>query len=134
MIRSVLKCGAVLDTELVIHAPIEQVVPIIDAPAQAIRPLMEQLARRAISRQHDVQNENDGVTEVDEKALHMTANMDPGRDLVWNGHRLGIDATSKSEAHERNGQPVRKWPPPIAMDPEIVEFARQFVSGSTQEA
>ena len=74
------------------------------------------------------------ITDFDMTLFHMTANMDPGRDLVWNGHRLGIDATSKSEAHERNGQPVRKWPPPIAMDPEIVEFARQFVSGSTQEA
>tara|TARA_B100001059_G_scaffold236763_1_gene290024 strand:- start:2255 stop:4279 length:2025 start_codon:yes stop_codon:yes gene_type:complete len=74
------------------------------------------------------------ITDFDMMLFHMTANMDPGRDLVWNGHRLGIDATSKSETHERNGQPVRKWPPPIAMDPEVVEFARQFVSRSTQEA
>ncbi|MDG2093944.1 MAG: UbiD family decarboxylase [Phycisphaerales bacterium] len=74
------------------------------------------------------------ITDFDMMLFHMTANMDPGRDLVWNGHRLGIDATSKSETHERNGQPVRKWPPPIAMDPEVVEFARQFMSRSTQEA
>ena len=73
------------------------------------------------------------ITDFDMTLFYMTANMDPGRDLVWNDHKLGIDATSKSEMHQRNGQPTRKWPPPIVMDPEIVEFARQYAQDNNQE-
>lgn len=66
------------------------------------------------------------ISDFDMVWFYMTANMDPGRDLVWNRHRLGIDATSKFETHLRNGQPTRKWPPPICMDSETIAFARQY--------
>ena len=74
------------------------------------------------------------ITDFDMTLFHMTANMDPGRDLVWNGDQLGIDATSKSEHHVRNGQPTRKWPPPITMDPEVIEFARRYADQNIQNA
>ncbi len=51
--------------------------------------------------------------------FYMCANADPGRDLLRPDHRLGIDATRKLPGDERGGQPVRAFPPPIEMSPEI---------------
>jgi 4-hydroxy-3-polyprenylbenzoate decarboxylase len=51
--------------------------------------------------------------------FHLCANADPGRDLHRDGHRLGVDATAKTPGDERHGQPVRAWPPILAMDPSI---------------
>ncbi|HMN95247.1 MAG TPA: UbiD family decarboxylase [Phycisphaerales bacterium] len=52
--------------------------------------------------------------------FHWVSNSDAGRDLLRDtapgAHRLGIDATSKSRAESRNGQPCRDWPPLLAMD------------------
>lgn len=73
------------------------------------------------------------ISDFDMALFYMTANMDPGRDLIWNGHQMGIDATSKSENHVRNGQPTRKWPPAIIMDPEVIEFARQYADQGSRE-
>ena len=79
-------------------------------------------------------DESADIGDFDMALFHMTANMDPGRDLLWNERRLGIDATSKPETHVRNGQPVRKWPPPISMDSETIEFARQYAPESNSKA
>ena len=49
----------------------------------------------------------------------MCANADPGRDLVRRDHRVGIDATRKLPGDERNGDPVRPFPPLITMCDEI---------------
>jgi len=46
--------------------------------------------------------------------FHWTANMDPGRDRITRGHAIGFDATPKLAGDERNGQPVRPYPPIIA--------------------
>ena len=52
-----------------------------------------------------------------ERSLFMLcANFDWTRDLHEREHRVGFDATSKSTAYERNGQPTRPWPPRIEMD------------------
>lgn len=51
------------------------------------------------------------------KALfHLCANADPGRDLHCRGHRIAFDATRKLPGDERNGQPVRDFPPILEMD------------------
>ena len=65
----------------------------------------------------------DGSVDLEDANMtlfHLAANMDPGRDIHWQEHRLGLDGTSKLEHEDRNGQPVRKWPPPIKMDPEVL--------------
>ncbi|MHC4932031.1 MAG: UbiD family decarboxylase [Planctomycetota bacterium] len=49
------------------------------------------------------------------------ANFDPGRDMVALGGRVGFDATRKVKGDERNGQPVRDYPPPLEMTAEIRE-------------
>ncbi|MHC4416438.1 MAG: UbiD family decarboxylase domain-containing protein [Planctomycetota bacterium] len=49
----------------------------------------------------------------------LCVNTDPGRDLVQRDHRLGFDATPKMPGDERNGQPVRDYPPVIEMSDEI---------------
>ncbi|MCH8152145.1 MAG: UbiD family decarboxylase [Planctomycetes bacterium] len=51
--------------------------------------------------------------------FHFCANTDPGRDMVQRDHRLGFDATKKVAGDERNGQPVRAYPPLIEMSDEI---------------
>jgi 4-hydroxy-3-polyprenylbenzoate decarboxylase len=48
--------------------------------------------------------------------FHWCANTDPGRDLHRSGGRIAFDATCKMPGDERHGQPVRDYPPIIAMD------------------
>ena len=51
--------------------------------------------------------------------FHLCANFDPGRDIIRRGSRLGLDGTRKLAGvggDHRNGQPVRDFPPIIAMD------------------
>jgi len=54
--------------------------------------------------------------------FHLCANADPGRDLIREAPpgslsgRIGFDATRKLPGDERRGQPVRPYPPPMAMD------------------
>ncbi len=48
--------------------------------------------------------------------FHLCANADPGRDMLRSGHRIGFDATRKVTGDERMGQPVRDFPPILAMD------------------
>jgi 4-hydroxy-3-polyprenylbenzoate decarboxylase len=52
--------------------------------------------------------------------FHVGASFDPGRDLLRRDGRIGIDATPKQPGDERNGQPVRAWPPIIAMDAGVL--------------
>lgn len=65
------------------------------------------------------------VRNGDEALFHWVANMDASRDMVrWEGGgsgaggvvRVGFDATPKDEREPNNGQPVRAWPPVLAMD------------------
>ncbi|MCP3902162.1 MAG: UbiD family decarboxylase [Planctomycetes bacterium] len=51
--------------------------------------------------------------------FHLCANADPGRDLHRTADRIGFDATGKLPGDERHGQPVRAWPPIIAMSDEV---------------
>ncbi|MEE2907965.1 MAG: UbiD family decarboxylase [Planctomycetota bacterium] len=60
------------------------------------------------------------LSDTDMVLFYLAANMDPGRDLYRDGARLGIDGTSKVDSETRHGQPVRKWPPPIRMDEEVL--------------
>lgn len=48
------------------------------------------------------------------------ANADPGRDLIHEGDRMAIDATTKVLGDERGGHAVRDFPPILEMDSEIV--------------
>ena len=51
--------------------------------------------------------------------FHLCANTDPGRDLLPRGGRIGFDATAKLPGDERNGLPVRPYPPPIEMSETV---------------
>lgn len=51
--------------------------------------------------------------------FHWCANTDPGRDLHRCEHRIAFDATKKLPGDEHNGQPVRDYPPIIAMSEEL---------------
>lgn len=51
--------------------------------------------------------------------FHLCANADPGRDMHQQGSRIGFDATPKLPGDQRRGQPVRDYPPIIAMSSEI---------------
>ncbi len=55
------------------------------------------------------------------------ANTDPGRDLTRRERRIGFDATAKLPGDEREGRPVRAWPPPIRMsDPVKQRVTRRW--------
>ncbi len=60
--------------------------------------------------------------------FHWLANMDPGRDLVRRRDHLGdclaFDATPKTPGDERDGEPVRGWPPVVETDAGVVEKVR----------
>lgn len=55
--------------------------------------------------------------------FHWAANIAPERDthLSVCGRRIAFDATPKSAGDERNGQPVRDWPPIVGMDEQTTE-------------
>jgi 4-hydroxy-3-polyprenylbenzoate decarboxylase len=53
--------------------------------------------------------------------FHWCANTDPGRDLHRSGWRIAFDATTKMPGDGRHGQPVRDYPPIIAMDGEVLQ-------------
>lgn len=60
--------------------------------------------------------------------FHWLANMDPGRDLVRlddeRGDCLAFDATPKTPGDGRDGEPVRDWPPVVAMDQAVEDKVR----------
>ena len=58
------------------------------------------------------------LDDLDHVLFRWTANADPGRDQVRRGSRIGFDATAKIPGEERNGQPVRDYPPVLEMDAE----------------
>jgi 4-hydroxy-3-polyprenylbenzoate decarboxylase len=45
--------------------------------------------------------------------FQMCANVDPARDVLVSGDRIGLDATAKLPGDERNGYPIRSFPPII---------------------
>jgi len=52
--------------------------------------------------------------------FRLCANADPGRDLHRDGTgRIAIDATTKTAGDDRNGQPVRDYPPYLEMSAEV---------------
>ncbi|MEI7658599.1 MAG: UbiD family decarboxylase domain-containing protein [Phycisphaerae bacterium] len=79
---------------------------------------------------HDVD-----VHDQDAVLFHLCANCDPGRDVevvngpldildhaaprLGAGHKIGFDATRKIPGEEVGGNPVRTWPPIIAMDQAV---------------
>ncbi len=65
------------------------------------------------------------VGNVDEALFHGCANMDPGRDAVRWGRRMGFDASPKAPGAMIAGQPVRDWPPVIRMSEAMVEQVRR---------
>lgn len=68
------------------------------------------------------------VASVDEAMFHWCANCDVSRDLIeqkdagGTAIRFAFDATPKIPGDERNGQPVRAWPPILQMSKEIREL------------
>jgi hypothetical protein len=52
--------------------------------------------------------------------FHWLANSDPGRDILFepSGRRVGFACAPKTEDEERNGDPVRSWPPIVAPLPD----------------
>ncbi len=62
----------------------------------------------------------------DEPLFHWLANSAPDRDSYLSvcGRRIAFDATPKLPGDERNGLPVRAWPPIIRMSSEVSEMVR----------
>jgi 4-hydroxy-3-polyprenylbenzoate decarboxylase len=61
------------------------------------------------------------VRDLDAALFHWLANSDAGRDsyTLCGGEMLGYDATPKVAGDERDGRPVRPWPPILAMSEEV---------------
>lgn len=58
------------------------------------------------------------VSNTDDALFHWCANYSPERDRFVSvcGRRAAFDATPKMQGDERDGWPVREWPPVIRMD------------------
>ncbi|MFG0317459.1 MAG: UbiD family decarboxylase [Planctomycetota bacterium JB042] len=56
------------------------------------------------------------VADLERVLFLLCANVDPGRDLLRDGERIGFDATSKTPDEARHGRAVRAWPPLLEMD------------------
>ncbi len=59
------------------------------------------------------------IRRIEPALFHLCANADFHRDVVRRGRRLGIDATRKARGVSSRGEPVRDYPPLIAMTDEI---------------
>ncbi len=61
------------------------------------------------------------LSNLDDALFHWVANLSPSRDrsLSVCGRRVAFDATPKLAGHERNGEPVRDWPPIIRMSKDM---------------
>ncbi len=65
------------------------------------------------------------LADPDDVFFRWCANTDPGRDLHARGGRIGFDATAKMKGDERNGQPVRDYPPPQVMSGEVMRLVKE---------
>ena len=67
------------------------------------------------------------VASFDDALFHWAANCAPDRDSFLSvcGRRIAFDATPKRPGDERNGLPVRDWPPLIRMAPEVTRRVRE---------
>ncbi|MGP1345845.1 MAG: UbiD family decarboxylase domain-containing protein [Phycisphaerales bacterium] len=73
------------------------------------------------------------LANADEALFHWVANSDASRDAVFHrpadaaglpapGGRVAFDATPKDGREANNGQPVRAWPPVLAMDEDTTDL------------
>jgi 4-hydroxy-3-polyprenylbenzoate decarboxylase len=62
------------------------------------------------------------LSKLDDAFFHWLAQSSPDRDRYLSvcGRRVAFDATPKLPGDERNGQPVRAWPPILRMTPEVI--------------
>ncbi len=65
------------------------------------------------------------LADPDDVFFRWCANADPSRDLHARDGRIGFDATAKVKGDERNGQPVRDYPPPLAMSEEAKRLVKE---------
>jgi 4-hydroxy-3-polyprenylbenzoate decarboxylase len=61
------------------------------------------------------------LSNLDDVLFHWLAHMSPDRDRYLSvcGRRVAFDSTPKLPGDAAHGQPVRRWPPLLAMPPEI---------------
>ena len=66
-------------------------------------------------------DEDQDPTDLERALFLWMANADPTRDLLRRGRRIGFDARTKVPGRDdRDGVPVRDYPPMVSMSPEIV--------------
>ena len=66
-------------------------------------------------------DEDQDPTDLERALFLWLANADPSRDMLRRGRRIGFDARTKQPGRDdREGVPVRDFPPMVAMSPEIV--------------
>ncbi|MCH2153201.1 MAG: UbiD family decarboxylase [Phycisphaerales bacterium] len=108
----------------VIHVGVDKSVAGAGAGGQAIEQIFKSLPDWSGCVM--VVDDEVDLDDSDMVLFHLVANMDPGRDLHRAGQKLGIDGTSKLQGDARHGQPVRRWPPPIRMDEEVLNRMRSL--------
>ncbi|HZW05608.1 MAG TPA: UbiD family decarboxylase, partial [Phycisphaerales bacterium] len=76
----------------------------------------------ALPRWTVVVGEDADASSFDDVMFHWAANIAPERDMHLSkcGRRVAFDATPKVAGDERNGQPVRDWPPILKMDDAVI--------------
>lgn len=99
--------------------------------ARLIKELGTLTAECALPRWTVIVGEESDLVHPDDALFHWMANTAPDRDRYLSvcGRRIAFDATPKLPGDEANGQPVREWPPLIAMSKEI----RERVAGRWME-
>ncbi|MEM1423525.1 MAG: UbiD family decarboxylase, partial [Planctomycetota bacterium] len=65
------------------------------------------------------------VHDFDGCMFHWCAHADPGRDAYRSATTLAFDATPKVEGEDREGDPVRDWPPMLEMDEATTTLVRE---------
>jgi 3-polyprenyl-4-hydroxybenzoate decarboxylase len=92
------------------------------APASSpAHPLTRSPAQSSLPRWIIVVGPDADLSNPDDALFHWVANLSPTRDrsLSLCGRRVAFDATPKLPGDERNGEPVRDWPPIIRMSKDM---------------
>lgn len=88
------------------------------AGARVIKALGGLTEEIAIPRWTIVVGPDAEVSNIDNALFHWLAHASPARDRYLSvcGRRIAFDATPKVSGDERNGEPVRSWPPILTVD------------------
>ena len=109
--------------ELVVHFSVHAGGDAAHAGIDAIEALWDRIGTENPAGEFVIAVDDDvRLDDLEGTFFRWLANADPARDRIQRGPRIGFDARRKTPGRDdRDGVPVRDYPPLVSMSPEIVD-------------